>query len=148
MHKTLYTWVNLNCCSTSGIVVWHSRQRKEPDTSSGCTGCVRTTWPLIFSSVPILAVVSSRTLCGWRTCGREGGRIVRGWRMERRWRSAFKDNSTHDLPNLTRTVSAFIHQTLETKFHTLTSIIYTCIIIHTYKLADQYLCILQPWETN
>ena len=32
------------------------------ETSSEWTGCVRTTWPLIRSSVPTLAVVSSRTL--------------------------------------------------------------------------------------
>ena len=54
--------VNLNCCSTSGMLVWHSRQRKFPLVSSGCTGWVRTTWPLIRSRVPTLEVDNSRTL--------------------------------------------------------------------------------------
>lgn len=57
-----FTCVNLNCCSTSGMTVLQSRHMKVPNTSSGWTGWVRTTWPEILSSVPILAVVISRTL--------------------------------------------------------------------------------------
>ena len=30
--------VYLNCCSTSVVTVWQSRQVKVPDTSSGWTG--------------------------------------------------------------------------------------------------------------
>lgn len=57
-----HTCVYLNCCSTSLMTVRQSRQRNVPLISSGCTGWVRTTWPVMRSSVPILAVVSSRTL--------------------------------------------------------------------------------------
>lgn len=54
--------VYLNCCSTSFITVWQSRHRKVPLTSSGWTGWVRTTCPLIRVSEPIRADVSSRIL--------------------------------------------------------------------------------------
>ncbi len=54
--------VYLNCCSTSLMTDWQSRQRKVPLTSSGCTGWVRTTWPLMRSSVPMRAAESSRIL--------------------------------------------------------------------------------------
>ena len=57
------TWVYLNCCSTSLITVWQSRQMKVPLTNSGCTGWVLTTCPLIRSNVPIFWLVSSRILC-------------------------------------------------------------------------------------
>lgn len=59
----MFGCVYLNCCSTSLITVWQSRHRKVPLTSSGCTGWVRTTCPLIRNSEPILADVSSRILC-------------------------------------------------------------------------------------
>lgn len=56
--------VYLNCCSTSLMTDWQSRQRKVPLTSSGCTGWVRTTWPLMRNRVPMRAVESSRILEG------------------------------------------------------------------------------------
>lgn len=56
------TWVYLNCCSTSLMTVWQSRQINVPVTNSGCTGCVRTTCPLILNRVPIFWLVSSRIL--------------------------------------------------------------------------------------
>ena len=68
-HHTIYTkpshpftCVYLNCCSTAGTSPWHSTHLKWPSTSSGCTGCVRTTWPLMRSKVPIFPAVNSRTL--------------------------------------------------------------------------------------
>ncbi|KAH3703440.1 hypothetical protein DPMN_078476 [Dreissena polymorpha] len=56
------TCVYLNCCSTSLMMVLHSRHMKVPQTSSGWTGCVLTTCPVIRNNVPILDVVNSRTL--------------------------------------------------------------------------------------
>lgn len=58
----MFGWVYLNCCSTSLITVWQSRHRKVPLTSSGWTGWVRTTCPLMRSREPIFAEVSSRIL--------------------------------------------------------------------------------------
>ena len=58
----ILTCVYLNCCSTSLMMVWQSRHMNVPLTSSGWTGCVRTTWPVIRNNVPILAVFMSRTL--------------------------------------------------------------------------------------
>ncbi|CAB0018214.1 unnamed protein product [Nesidiocoris tenuis] len=52
----------LNCCSTSLTTVWQSMHTKVPATSSGCTGCVLTTWPEILTSDPILEVVNWRML--------------------------------------------------------------------------------------
>ena len=60
--RQIFGCVYLNCCSTSLITVWHSRHRKVPLTSSGCTGWVRTTCPLMRVSTPILDEVSSRIL--------------------------------------------------------------------------------------
>jgi len=69
IHKTeasyderILTWVYLNCCSTSLIVVWQSRHTKDPLTSSGWTGWVRTTWPVIRTNDPIKEVDRPRTL--------------------------------------------------------------------------------------
>lgn len=58
----LLTCVYLNCCSTSLITVWQSRQTNVPVINSGCTGWVRTTWPLILNRLPILWLVNSRIL--------------------------------------------------------------------------------------
>lgn len=58
----MFGCVYLNCCSTSLITVWQSRHRKVPLTSSGWTGWVRTTCPLIRINDPIFADVSSRIL--------------------------------------------------------------------------------------
>lgn len=62
MNLLWLTWVYLNCCSTSFTMVWQSRQTNVPLTSSGCTGWVLTTWPVIRSNDPTLDVVNSRTL--------------------------------------------------------------------------------------
>lgn len=55
-------WVYLNCCSTPGTVAWHSKHMNVPEMSSGCTGWVRTTWPLILASCPTLFVFRARIL--------------------------------------------------------------------------------------
>lgn len=54
--------VYLNCCSTSLTTDWQSIQRNVPLTSSGCTGWVLTTCPVMRSNVPIFKELSSRTL--------------------------------------------------------------------------------------
>lgn len=60
--RHMFGCVYLNCCSTSLITVWQSKHRKVPLMSSGWTGCVRTTCPLMRVSKPILDAVSSRIL--------------------------------------------------------------------------------------
>ena len=61
------TCVYLNCCSTSGIIVWQSAHLNVANTSSGWTGCVLTTWPVIRKSFPIRAEVNSRTFISLST---------------------------------------------------------------------------------
>ena len=61
------TCVYLNCCSTSGITVWQSAHLNVANTSSGWTGCVLTTWPVIRKSFPIRAEVNSRTFISLST---------------------------------------------------------------------------------
>jgi hypothetical protein len=44
-------WVYLNCCSTPLMTVWQSAHTYVPNTSSGCTGCVLTTWGRIYKTI-------------------------------------------------------------------------------------------------
>lgn len=60
--RQMLGWVYLNCCSTSFITPWQSKHRKVPLTSSGWTGWVRTTWPLMRTSEPTFTAVNSRIL--------------------------------------------------------------------------------------
>lgn len=60
--RQMLGWVYLNCCSTSLIIPWQSKHRKVPLTSSGWTGWVRTTCPLMRTSEPTFTAVNSRIL--------------------------------------------------------------------------------------
>lgn len=62
--KQTLGWVYLNCCSTPRIIVPQSSHLKVPNVSSGWTGCERTTWARIFTSLPSWWALSSRNLTG------------------------------------------------------------------------------------